>query len=131
MKSIVDELALKAFSVAAKSAPDSLLVKLLTNKEKVALGRRLIIAEAIKAGKTRMEINERISISPNTFTQIKRWIDSDQNGSGTVAVEQQWPNLCQICHQGGNHQFREHQQMGHGSGGRDERRDAGWRWDRK
>ena len=78
MKSIVDELALKAFSVAAKSAPDSLLVKLLTNKEKVALGRRLIIAEAIKAGKTRMEINERISISPNTFTQIKRWIDSDQ-----------------------------------------------------
>lgn len=78
MKSIVDELALKAFSVATDDNADSILIKLLTTKEKIALGRRLIIAEAIKAGKTRMEINERISISPNTFTQIKRWIDSEQ-----------------------------------------------------
>ncbi len=78
MKSIVDELALKAFLLATENASDFIVVNLLTNKEKIALGRRLIIAEAIKAGKTRMEINERISISPNTFTQIKRWIDSDQ-----------------------------------------------------
>lgn len=78
MKSTVDEFALKALSLATEDTADSILIKLLTNKEKIALGRRLIIAEAIKAGKTRMEINEQISISPNTFTQIKRWIDSDQ-----------------------------------------------------
>lgn len=78
MKSTIDDLALKAFSAATKDTADSILTKLHTNKEKIALGRRLIIAEAIKAGKTRMEINERISISPNTFTQIKRWIDSEQ-----------------------------------------------------
>ncbi len=78
MKSNLDKLALQAFSLATESTSDSIIIKLLTPKEKVALGRRLIIAEAIKAGKTRMEINERISISPNTFTQIKRWIDSDQ-----------------------------------------------------
>lgn len=78
MKSNVDQLALKALSLATEDTADSILIKLLTNKEKIALGRRLIIAEAIKSGKTRMEINERISISPNTFTQIKRWIDSDQ-----------------------------------------------------
>lgn len=78
MKNVVDKLALKAFLLGAESTSDSIIVKLLTDKEKVAIGRRLIIAEAIQAGKTRMEINERISISPNTFTQIKRWIDSDQ-----------------------------------------------------
>ncbi len=78
MKCKVNELALEAFSVTSKNIADSLLIRLLTNKEKIALGRRLIIAEAIKAGKTRMEINERISISPNTFTQIKRWLESEQ-----------------------------------------------------
>jgi uncharacterized protein YerC len=87
MKSTVDELALKAFRAVTENTPDSILVQLLTSKEKIALGRRLIIAEAIKAGKTRMEINERISISPNTFTQIKRWIDSDQKAySGAKTV---------------------------------------------
>jgi uncharacterized protein YerC len=78
MKSNVAELAFKAFSVASENNDDSILIKLLTTKEKISLGRRLLIAEAIKAGKTRMEINERISISPNTFTQVKRWIDSEQ-----------------------------------------------------
>jgi len=78
MKSTVNDLALKAFNVATENAPDSILTQLLTSKEKLAIGRRLIIAEAIKAGKTRMEINNKISISPNTFTQIKHWIDSDQ-----------------------------------------------------
>jgi uncharacterized protein YerC len=78
MKSKVDDLALKAFSVMTEDITNSLPIRLLTDKEKVTLGRRLIIAEAIRAGKTRVEINERISISPNTFTQIKRWIDSEQ-----------------------------------------------------
>lgn len=79
MKSVVDEFALKAFSLATQDTADCVLVKLLTNKEKIALGRRLIIVEAIKAGKTRMEINERIGISPNTFAQIRRWINSNQS----------------------------------------------------
>lgn len=78
MKSDIDDLALKAFSLAAKDIDDSILVKILTPKEKIAFGRRLIIAEAIRAGKTRMEINNHIRLSPNTFTQLKRWIDSDQ-----------------------------------------------------
>ncbi|OGG70210.1 hypothetical protein A3I99_02225 [Candidatus Kaiserbacteria bacterium RIFCSPLOWO2_02_FULL_45_11b] len=78
MKSGIDKLALRAFSVTTESVSDFIIVKLLTHKEKIAIGRRLIIAEAIKAGKTRMEINNKISISPNTFTQIKHWIDSDQ-----------------------------------------------------
>lgn len=78
MKSTVDELALKAFSLATQNNDDSALINLLTTKEKIILGRRLLIAEAIKAGKTRMEINERIRISPNTFAQINRWLISEQ-----------------------------------------------------
>jgi len=67
MKKTVNNLALEAFSIAIQASTDTVLVRLLTHKEKVALGRRLLIAEAIKSGKTRMEINERIRVSPNTF----------------------------------------------------------------
>ena len=41
------------------------------------IGRRILIAQAILAGKTRYEINNHLSVSPNTFTQIRRWLESE------------------------------------------------------
>ncbi|MFT5849291.1 MAG: hypothetical protein ACI9H6_000092 [Patiriisocius sp.] len=70
-------LALKAFNQANTNTSESSLVNLLTTKEKIMLGRRILIAQAILEGKTRYEINNHLSVSPNTFTQIKRWLETE------------------------------------------------------
>jgi len=74
----IDTIALEAFTIVEQQQNNSILTTLLTTKEKVVLGRRLLIAQAIMAGKTRMEINELIRISPNTFAQINRWLKSEK-----------------------------------------------------
>jgi hypothetical protein len=76
-KEKIDALALEAFSLAVTHAGEQKLTALLTKKEKVLIGRRLLIAHAIIAGKTRMEVQAHMSVSPNTFTQIRRWVDSE------------------------------------------------------
>lgn len=71
-------LAIQAFTQADKgSAEETSITRLLTQKERITIGRRILIAQAILAGKTRYEINNHIQISPNTFTQIKRWLESE------------------------------------------------------
>jgi Trp operon repressor len=49
---------------------------LLTERERITIGRRTLIANLILSGYTQMEINQRLSVSPNTYTKIKRWLDS-------------------------------------------------------
>lgn len=67
----------------------------LTEEEKVKIGRRILIAQAILQGKTRMEINEKLQVSPNTFSGIKKWLNREftnyhpkKTNSGEIAKEQ-------------------------------------------
>jgi len=53
------------------------LNNLLTEKERLTIARRLLIASMIQRGETYMEINEKLSVSPNTFTKIKKWLESE------------------------------------------------------
>ncbi len=77
-KKEIENLALKAFSKAIKeNKNDTIFAQLLTRKEKMILGRRILIAQAILEGKTRYEISNHITLSPNTFTQIKQWLASE------------------------------------------------------
>jgi len=71
----INELAARAFAQASTSAPQQ-ITTLLTAHEKITIGRRILIAQSIVAGKTRSEIMALMQISPNTFTQIKQWLDS-------------------------------------------------------
>jgi len=74
----VDRVAEEAFTNALLVSGQSVqLPNLLTRAEKIKIGRRLLIARAILAGKTRMEINEKLQVSPNTFAQIRRWVESE------------------------------------------------------
>ena len=45
---------------------ESFIESLLTHSEKMALGRRILIAQMILASKTRMEICDTLQVSPNT-----------------------------------------------------------------
>lgn len=75
--SLITDLALAAYAQAAGQSHTNSLNQLLTQSEKVTIGRRVLIAQAIVAGKTRMEINEKIGVSPNTFANIRQWIESE------------------------------------------------------
>ena len=77
MKRGVNEIALEAFAVATNNSKSETITRLLTEREKIAIGRRLLIAQAILAGKTRFEINQQIGVSPNTFAQINRWLEDE------------------------------------------------------
>lgn len=54
---------------------DTFLNTLLTKKEKLTIARRLLIASMIQRGETYVAINEKLAVSPNTFTQIKKWLE--------------------------------------------------------
>ena len=72
-------LTLQALEEAAKrmggKCPALTLVEeLLTESEKLTLGRRVLISQMMLAGMTQAEIREKLNVSPNTFTRTKKWL---------------------------------------------------------
>ncbi len=65
---------LEAAVVRLNNDADLVINNLLTDTERITIGRRLLIANLILSGYTRMEINERLNVSPNMYAKIKRWI---------------------------------------------------------
>lgn len=52
----------------------------LTEGEKMAVGRRILVARMILNGHTYYEINEQLQVSPNTFSQVRKWLDGQMPG---------------------------------------------------
>lgn len=63
---------------------DTFIHRLLTEKERLQISRRLLIASMIQRGETYMAINNQLSISPNTFTKIKKWLEEELPNYDTV-----------------------------------------------
>lgn len=73
-----DELALAVFTkIAANPSNLQNVGQILTKSERVMIGRRLLIAQAILTGKTRRELQIELGISPNTFAQVNRWLEEE------------------------------------------------------
>jgi uncharacterized protein YerC len=68
---------LEAAVIRLNNNADSFIDNLLTETERLTIGRRLLIANLILSGYTRMEINERLNVSPNMYAKIKRWLDDE------------------------------------------------------
>lgn len=47
---------------------------LLTESEKITLGRRILISQMILSGCSQMEIRSKLNVSPNTFTRTRKWL---------------------------------------------------------
>ena len=73
----INNAAVEAFSKFVNGDASNAFAGLLTKSEQIKIGRRILIANAILAGKTRMEIQNVFHISPNTFTHIRRWLESE------------------------------------------------------
>tara|TARA_B100000745_G_scaffold55794_2_gene33022 strand:- start:4551 stop:4994 length:444 start_codon:yes stop_codon:yes gene_type:complete len=65
----------------------NLIDKLLTESEKLTLGRRLLISRLILEGKSQAEVNEILHVSPNTFTRTRKWLQQEIPAYGEAIKE--------------------------------------------
>lgn len=65
----------------------SFISRVLTESERIAIGRRLAVARMILEGQTYFEICEKLNISPNTFRNIRKWIIEEMPGYNEVLEE--------------------------------------------
>lgn len=59
-----------------KSATD-FIDQLLTESEKVTIGRRIVIAQMILAGCPQTEVRATLGVSPNTFARTRSWLNGE------------------------------------------------------
>lgn len=70
------ELVLSALHGCADSLTAiSFVDQLLTESEKLTIGRRILIAQMILSGHSQAEIREILNVSPNTFTRTRKWLN--------------------------------------------------------
>lgn len=72
---ILDALTNAANGMKGDDAIERFLAELLTESERITIGRRILIAQMILAGKTQIEIRAELNISPNTYTRTRRWLE--------------------------------------------------------
>lgn len=76
------ELVLKTLSDSAKQftgedAVNDFIKTVLTDGERINVGRRITVARMVLTGETFFEIHSKLHISPNTFRNIRRWIHKE------------------------------------------------------
>ena len=71
------EAALSGVLKGLNNNAENFINSMLTERERLTIGRRALIANLIVSRHTQMEINQMLSVSPNTYSKIKRWIDDE------------------------------------------------------
>jgi uncharacterized protein YerC len=83
-KLALDILTQMADQFSGKDGASSFINHVLTEGEKVAIGRRIAVARMVLSGKTYFEVNELLSISPNTFRNVRKWLHEELPGFNDV-----------------------------------------------
>ncbi|MCA9354926.1 helix-turn-helix domain-containing protein [Candidatus Kaiserbacteria bacterium] len=73
-KRVINALYKTARSMPQKDPVVTFISSVLTESEQVLIGRRLLIAQMILAGKKQTEIAYELDVSPNTFSRTKKWL---------------------------------------------------------
>jgi uncharacterized protein YerC len=76
----LDALYTAAGTVRGRSAMKTFLRDLLTESERVMLGRRIIIARLLLQDQTRDEIRQKTGAGLNTIDRIQRWLRDEMPG---------------------------------------------------
>ena len=77
--------------IKGEAAVSVFINDILTESERITIGRRLLIANLILTGQTYAEIHNQLGVSPNTFSRIRQWLtgrfsDYDQTLQNTSQV---------------------------------------------
>ena len=71
----LDSLYTAAGTLNGRKAAKQFLKELLTESERIMLGRRILIARALLTGKTYDEIVDEFSVGKDTIRKISRWLN--------------------------------------------------------
>lgn len=66
-----------AKNINGEDAAIKFINHLLTEGEKVTIGRRILISKMLLRGNNRAEVCRELKVSPNTFTRTKRWLEGE------------------------------------------------------
>lgn len=77
---VLDVLYTAAGAVRGRQAMKLFLKDLLTESERVMLGRRIIIARMLIAGETHRIIEEELRVGRDTVGRVQRWLDDQLPG---------------------------------------------------
>ena len=83
----LDALYTAAGTVRGRDAMKLFLRDLLTESERIMLGRRILIARHLIATKTYEEIVEKMHVAPNTIRRVDRWLEDQFPGYETAIKE--------------------------------------------
>jgi uncharacterized protein YerC len=77
--------------IKGEASVQTFINDILTESERITIGRRLLIANLILTGQTYSEIHNQLGVSPNTFSRIRQWLtgrfpDYDQTLKDTYPV---------------------------------------------
>lgn len=76
----LDSLYTAAAAVRGRAAMKSFLRDLLTESERIMLGRRILIARLLLSGETYEGIYDRLGTSPGTIRNVDRWLQDQMPG---------------------------------------------------
>ncbi|MBY0539028.1 trp operon repressor [Patescibacteria group bacterium] len=77
---LLDSLYTAAASVQGKGAVKNFLRDLLTESERVMLGRRIIIARLLIQGEKTREISKRLGVGFDTIARVQKWLSDQMPG---------------------------------------------------
>lgn len=77
---VLDTLYTAAGAIRGRTAMKLFLRDLLTESERIMLGRRIIIARLLIAGETQRSIEEQLKVGRDTVWRVQRWLDDQFPG---------------------------------------------------
>ena len=77
---ILDSLYTAAGTVKGRAAMKTFLKDLLTESERIMLGRRILIARKLISGATFEEINDELHVGKDTVWKVQRWLEDQLPG---------------------------------------------------
>ena len=76
----LDALYTATSSLQGRDAMKMFLRDLLTESERIMLGRRILIAQMLMEGRGREDIMEALRVGPDTIWRVQRWLDDQFPG---------------------------------------------------
>ncbi len=83
----LDVLYTAAASLKGRSGMKLFLRDLLTESERIMLGRRILIAQALLTGDTYESIMKRMRVGPGTIDRVRRWLTDQFPGFENAIAE--------------------------------------------
>lgn len=84
---ILNALFSTARSMGDGGAVEKFIIELLTESEQLTIGRRILIAQMILSGKSQAQISYELSVSPNTFSRTRKWLEKQLPNYGDAISE--------------------------------------------